>query len=67
MDEGFLKLYKSFAYNEGSTAVMCLLVGDRLFCLNVGDSRALLSRNKEAILLSRDHKPVVEIYVDRPT
>ncbi|KAM3393750.1 hypothetical protein ACQJBY_014468 [Aegilops geniculata] len=44
----------------GSTAVVALLVRDRLIVANCGDSRAVLSRGGVAVPLSEDHKP------DRP-
>ncbi|KAM3373607.1 hypothetical protein ACQJBY_020198 [Aegilops geniculata] len=44
----------------GSTAVVALLVRDRLIVANCGDSRAVLSRGGVAVPLSQDHKP------DRP-
>ncbi|XP_037482673.1 probable protein phosphatase 2C 37 [Triticum dicoccoides] len=44
----------------GSTAVVALLVRDRLIVANCGDSRAVLSRGGVAVPLSHDHKP------DRP-
>ncbi|KAE8782690.1 putative protein phosphatase 2C 37 [Hordeum vulgare] len=44
----------------GSTAVVALLVRDRLIVANCGDSRAVLSRAGVAVPLSHDHKP------DRP-
>jgi serine/threonine protein phosphatase PrpC len=40
----------------GATAVVCLIVGNRMFCANVGDARAVLCRNGKAIDMSRDHK-----------
>ncbi|XP_051196447.2 probable protein phosphatase 2C 37 [Lolium perenne] len=44
----------------GSTAVVALLVRDRLIVANCGDSRAVLSRGLDAVPLSVDQKP------DRP-
>ena len=41
----------------GSTAVVQLVVGQRLYCAHVGDSRAVLSRNGVAVELSSDHRP----------
>lgn len=50
---------------SGSTAVLCLLDGGRLYTANAGDSRAVLARERpggglEAVALSDDQKP------DRP-
>ncbi|XP_047076298.1 probable protein phosphatase 2C 37 [Lolium rigidum] len=44
----------------GSTAVVALLVRDRVIVANCGDSRAVLSRGLDAVPLSVDQKP------DRP-
>ena len=42
----------------GCTAVVALLLGQRLYVANAGDSRAVLCRgNNEAVALSEDHKP----------
>ena len=42
----------------GATAVVCLLLGNKLVCANVGDARAILCRNGKALDLSMDHKAV---------
>jgi serine/threonine protein phosphatase PrpC len=42
----------------GATAVVCLLLGNKLICANVGDARAILCRNGKALDLSVDHKAV---------
>jgi serine/threonine protein phosphatase PrpC len=42
----------------GSTAVICILLGNKLICANVGDARAILCRNGKALDLSVDHKAV---------
>ncbi|HLH71864.1 MAG TPA: Stp1/IreP family PP2C-type Ser/Thr phosphatase [Chloroflexota bacterium] len=47
-------------YGMGSTVVVCLIEGDRLFVGNVGDSRAYLIDGDEAYQLSRDHSWVAE-------
>lgn len=41
----------------GSTAVVCLMVGRRLYVANAGDSRCVLCRSGANHNLSRDHKP----------
>ena len=46
------------AYKCGAAAVICLVVGNRVFTANVGDSRAVLCRNGQAVNLSNDHKTV---------
>lgn len=58
VDLDYFNSYDVMSGTRGTTCVMTLIVGDRLFCMNIGDSRAVLSRNKTAVLLSRDHKPV---------
>jgi serine/threonine protein phosphatase PrpC len=42
--------------NCGTTAVVALLAGTRLYVANAGDSRCVLSRGGSAIDLSNDHK-----------
>ncbi|KAF7111651.1 hypothetical protein CFC21_111633 [Triticum aestivum] len=42
---------------EGSTACVAVIRGNRIYVANVGDSRCVLSRNGQAIDLSMDHKP----------
>ena len=40
----------------GSTAVVVLIMGDKLVCANLGDARAVLCRNGKYIDLSVDYK-----------
>jgi len=40
----------------GSTAVVCLLIGNKVVCANLGDARAVLCRNGKAVDLSVDYK-----------
>jgi serine/threonine protein phosphatase PrpC len=42
----------------GATAVVCLILGNKLVCANVGDARAIICRNGKAVDLSVDHKAV---------
>ena len=35
---------KEFSIRCGSTAVIVLIIGDRIICANLGDSRAILSK-----------------------
>jgi serine/threonine protein phosphatase PrpC len=49
-------LHSSVANQCGATAVVVLIIGNKLVCANVGDARAVLCRNGKAIDLSVDHK-----------
>eukprot|EP01135_Chromosphaera_perkinsii_P002487 Nk52_evm3s224 gene=Nk52_evmTU3s224 len=42
---------------SGTTAIVCLLLNDKLYTANCGDSRALLCKMGETIELSEDHCP----------
>jgi protein phosphatase PTC1 len=42
-------------FQHGTTAVVALLINNRLYVANVGDSRAVLCRNNAAVRLSVDH------------
>ena len=64
VDLDYLNSYDGLSNIRGTTCVLTLIIGDRLFCMNVGDSRAIMSRNKTAVLLSRDHKPVSQLHPD---
>lgn len=55
-DQKFKDAYKDRANKWGATAVIVLIIGDRIFWANIGDARAVLSRNGKAINLSKDHK-----------
>ena len=54
----YKELHSDVANFCGATAVIVLLIGNKLVCANVGDARALLCRNGQAIDLSIDHKAV---------
>lgn len=43
--------------DDGCTAVVAVLLGQRLLVANVGDSRAVLARGGKAVPMSVDHKP----------
>ena len=45
-------LYPDIANNCGATAVVCVILGNKLICANVGDARAVLCRNGKALDLS---------------
>ena len=55
-DDNYEKLYAKEAKQCGSTAVIALFVGNKLFVANVGDARAIMSRSGKALDLSVDHK-----------
>jgi protein phosphatase 2C family protein 2/3 len=40
----------------GSTAVVCLIIGNQIVCANLGDARAVLSREGKAYDMSVDYK-----------
>lgn len=47
----------SRVWDDGSTAITCLIRGNTAMIANVGDSRAVGSINGRAVALSVDHKP----------
>lgn len=53
--------------DSGCTAVMALLVKDKLYVANAGDSRCIISIDGKAQDLSKDHKPEDEIEIKRIT
>lgn len=57
-DQGYKKAHPEHANTCGATAVVTLILGNKLVCANVGDARAFLCRNGQAIDLSIDHKAV---------
>lgn len=56
-DREFAEKYQSATSQDGTTACMVLIMGQRLYVANVGDSRAVLCRKGKAVALSDDHKP----------
>ena len=48
-------------YGMGTTAVVCILHGDKLITANVGDSRAYISTRSELIRVTRDHSYVEDL------
>ncbi|XP_047123761.1 uncharacterized protein LOC100208679 isoform X2 [Hydra vulgaris] len=47
--------------DSGTTAVVAMLHGNKLYVANAGDSRCVLCRNGKAIDMSIDHKPEDEL------
>jgi protein phosphatase 2C family protein 2/3 len=62
-DMQYKQIFPTVANSCGATAVVCLLLGNKLVCANVGDARAILCRNGKALDLSMDHKAVSYILV----
>ena len=58
-DYKYKALHPDVANNCGATAVVCVILGNKLICANVGDARAILCRNGKALDLSHDHKAVI--------
>ena len=57
-DKKYKQNFPTVCNSCGATAVVCLLLGNKLVCANVGDARAILCRNGKALDLSMDHKAV---------
>lgn len=55
-DQTYKKLNPTHANQCGATAVVVLILGNKLVCAHVGDARAVLCRDGKAIDLSVDHK-----------
>lgn len=55
-DNKFKEVLKDRANKCGATAVIVLIIADRLFWANIGDARGVLCREGKAINLSKDHK-----------
>ena len=49
-------MYGELSKQCGSTAVICLVAGQKIVCANLGDARALMCRNGKALDLSVDYK-----------
>ncbi len=56
VDTAFHSQFKDVSTFSGSTVVVVLILGSKLFCANTGDSRAVLCKEGKAIDLSVDHK-----------
>ena len=51
-DSIFKERFGELAKQCGSTAVVCLVMGQRLICANLGDARAVLCREGKHVELS---------------
>lgn len=58
-------LFLQAGKDSGCTAVVCLLVKNKLYVANAGDSRCIISVNGEANDMSKDHKPTDESELKR--
>lgn len=41
----------------GTTAIVCLCVGSKMYIANTGDTRGVMWKDRKAIRVSTDHKP----------
>lgn len=68
---GFEKFPFQVYNGAGTTAVVCLVIGNKIYTANAGDSRAVICRFTDekvvAVALSDDHKPMNETEVERIT
>ena len=55
-DIKYKQKFPTLANQCGATAVVCIILGNKLICANVGDARAVLGRGSKALDLSLDHK-----------
>ena len=58
IDRRFLFLSQRHQGHQGSSAIVTIIMGDRVFAINIGDSNILLSRNFQAFPLSKQHFPL---------
>jgi len=58
LDSEWLAMASKQNYDDGSTAVACLVKDNVVHCANVGDSRCVLSHRGRAVDMSHDHKPI---------
>jgi len=60
LDASWLTLATTNSYDDGTTAIVALILASTLYVCNVGDSRAVLCSNRKAVEMSSDHKPARE-------
>jgi len=63
-DDYIGKMAQQEGWNNGSTAVVVIIIDDTLWIANIGDSEAILARKKDKstvpVVLSKIHKPTKE-------
>ena len=60
LKSSFIEIHETMrkqAMKGGTTALVALILGEKLYVANAGDCRAVLCQNERAVRLSRDHKP----------
>lgn len=57
-DQRWLHAANTGGFDDGSTAIVALIVGKMLYLANLGDCRAVLSQDGRSVDLSHDHKPI---------
>ena len=55
-DSMFQEKFGELAKQCGSTAVVCIVIGNKLVCANLGDARAVMCREGRCVELSQDFK-----------
>ncbi len=56
VDNSFHEEFKDMSLFSGSTVVVVVIIGSKMYCANTGDSRAVLCKKGVAYNLSLDHK-----------
>lgn len=65
LKETFIQLDQRCSGDQGSTAIVTLILDGKIWTACVGDSRAILSTSEGAQQLSEDAKPTVQRYADK--
>eukprot|EP01103_Thecamoeba_quadrilineata_P008671 TRINITY_DN18401_c0_g1_i1.p1 TRINITY_DN18401_c0_g1~~TRINITY_DN18401_c0_g1_i1.p1 ORF type:complete len:336 (+),score=55.31 TRINITY_DN18401_c0_g1_i1:36-1010(+) len=56
-EDEFMELANRDELNDGTTLVVCLIAGKKLYVANVGDSEALICRGEKPLVLTTIHNP----------
>jgi serine/threonine protein phosphatase PrpC len=56
-EDEFMELAKKDELNDGTTLLVALIAGNKLYLTNVGDSEAILCRDDEPLVLTTIHNP----------